>query len=258
VSFLNVETVPVVDLLTRFVNLVFHPDVSLATGSQVVALQERLVASDLPYVLVVEGAIPTAMPHACLMAERPIVEWVEALARRASACIAAGTCAALGGVTRMRGMETGCSTLPELLRARGIKTPVVALPNCPMKPEHFVYVVLHLARLGTLPSLDSRHRPLQFFARTIHERCVHYADFQEERFAAAIGDDGCLLHLGCQGPVTRNDCPVLGHNGNVNSCIRSGHPCVGCAGVHFPRQIIVRTARDERWIEPRELRDEDI
>ncbi len=215
-----------------------------------VDIHERLAGSTLPYVLVLEGAIPTAMPHACLMGERPIAEWVDALARKAVACIGAGTCAALGGIPKMKGMSTGCMTLVEFLRARSIATPVVALPNCPMKPEHFVYVLLHYAKLGRPPELDARRRPKRFFAHTVHEKCIYYADFQEERFAERIGDPGCLLHLGCQGPVTRNDCSVLGHNGNINTCIRSGHPCVGCASLQFPRQTLLRSTAESRWIPP--------
>ena len=248
VSFLNIESVPVVDILTRFVSLVFHPDISLATGSQVLDLHNQLLASRLPYVFVMEGGIPVGMPHACMMADRPIVQWAEELARGAVACVAAGTCAAAGGVPRMKGTDTGSRTLGELLRERGISTPVVNLPGCPMKPEHLVYTVLHVAHRKGLPPLDKRGRPVQFFAHTVHERCVHYSDFQEERFAQHIGEDGCLLRLGCQGPVTRNDCLILGHNGNVNTCIRAGHPCVGCASEHFPRQIMMHAYGENRWI----------
>ena len=34
-SFLNVEGVPLVDILTEYTNVIFHPDISLATGHQV-------------------------------------------------------------------------------------------------------------------------------------------------------------------------------------------------------------------------------
>jgi hydrogenase small subunit len=246
VSFLNIEQVPVVDLITRFANLIFHPDLSLATGHQALQIHERLLEPGPPFVLVVEGGIPARMPHACMMGDRPITDWVEQLAHHAAACIAAGTCAAAGGVPKMKGTLTGSQTLGEFLQAKGIPRPLVNLPNCPMKPEHLVYTLLHFAHQGALPELDARSRPKRFFARTVHEQCVHYAAFQEERFAEFIGDDGCLLKLGCQGPVTWNDCPVLGHNGNTNTCIRAGHPCVGCASTNFPRQIMLHSYRDTR------------
>jgi hydrogenase small subunit len=186
------------------------------------------------------------MPHACVMGDRPMTEWVAETAAQATACIAAGTCAALGGIPKMNGTITGSMTLSEFLAHKGIDKPVVNLPNCPMKPEHFVYTVLHFVQTGRLPDLDERQRPLRFFAHSNHERCILYADFQEKRFATRIGEPGCLLKLGCQGPVTKSDCLVTGHNGNTNTCIRAGHPCVGCASEHFPRQIMLHAFDDRR------------
>lgn len=247
-SFLDIDYVPVVDILTRFTNLVFHPDVSLATGDQVTELLARLAKSGLPYLLVLEGGIPVGMPHACLMAGRPFVEWLKPLAAGAAACIAAGTCAALGGIPKMNGTVTGSQTFGEYLANEGIKVPLASLPSCPMKPEHFVYTVLHYAKIGAFPERDDQDRPLRFFARTNHERCIYYADFQEKHFATRIGEEGCLLKLGCQGPVTKNDCLTSGHNGNINTCIRAGHPCIGCAGERFPRQIMLHTFDDQRSI----------
>jgi len=69
-----------------------------------------------------------------------------------------------------------------------------------MKPEHLVYTVLHVAHRKGLPELDKRGRPARFFSHTVHERCIHYADFQEGRFARRIGDDGCLLKLAVRAP----------------------------------------------------------
>lgn len=247
-SFLDIEYVSVPDILTRFTNMVFHPDISLATGDQVTELLNKLTNSKMPYVLVLEGGIPVGMPHACLMGGRPFAEWLEPLARGSIACIAAGTCAALGGIPKMHGTVTGSMTLDEFLAHHSIQVPVVNLPNCPMKPEHFVYTLLHYAKIGKFPTLDTQKRPRRFFAYTNHDRCIYYADFQEKHFARRIGDEGCLLKLGCQGPVTHNDCLINGHNGNTNTCIRAGHPCIGCASEHFPRQIMLHTFDDKRSI----------
>lgn len=248
-SFLNIEHVSVLDILTRFTNLVFHPDLSLATGDQVVGIIDKLAASNRPYIFILEGAIPVKMPHACLMAEKPMTHWVEKLAAKATACIAVGTCATMGGVTRMIGMEAvGSATLGEFMAQKKIVKPLVNLPNCPVKPDHLVYTLLHYAIRGSLDKLDRSHRPVKYFGETVHEKCNLYADFQEKRYAKFIGDTGCLLKLGCQGPVTRNDCMINGHNGNTNICIRAGHPCVGCASEHFPRQIMFHRYDDRRAI----------
>ncbi len=247
-SFLDIEQVSVVEILTQIVDLVFHPDVSLATGEQAAQILDHMATEEDGFILVLEGGIPVGMPHACMMAECPMTDWVERLARRAGVLVAAGTCAALGGIPRMNGTLTGSMTLLEFIHHKGIAKPLVALPNCPMKPEHLVYTLLHQIKLGRPPELDALGRPVRFFGHTIHERCIYYADFQERRYAERIGDEGCLLKLGCQGPVTRNDCMRFGHNNNTNTCIRAGHPCVGCAGERFPRQIMLHSYGDRRSI----------
>jgi hydrogenase small subunit len=48
--------------------------------------------------------------------------------------------------------------------------------------------------------------------------------------------------------VTKNDCMQIGHNNNTNTCIKAGHPCIGCASKHFPRQIMMHTYDDKRAI----------
>jgi hydrogenase small subunit len=248
-SFLNVEDVPLTDILTRFSNILFHPDISSATGDDVLNILNT-AATKLRnnYILVIEGSVPVGLPHACLMGDKPMIEWVDMLARNATAVVSAGTCAAFGGITDMDGMLNGAVSIEEFMKKENINKPIVNLPNCPMKPEHLVYTLLHYGRLGTLPKLDSSFRPEKFYARTIHERCIFYSDFQEKTFARYIGDRGCLFKLGCQGPVTKNDCLINGHNGNTNICIKAGHPCIGCSSEHFPRQIMFHSYNDTRNI----------
>lgn len=246
VSFLNSTSIPVLDIVTKFVDLVYHPDISSATGHQVEQLLDRVADDKTPTVFLFEGGIPEGLPEACVMAERPIGAWVERLVPHARAAIAVGTCATRGGIAGMPGTLTGSTSLEGYIERRGIETPVVSIPGCPVKPEHIVYVLLHLIQKGELPPLDERHRPLAQFGHTVHERCIYYASFQEKRFARFIGDDGCLFKLGCQGPITRNDCLVRGHNDNINTCIRAGHPCVGCASDRFPKRFMMHAYDDPR------------
>jgi hydrogenase small subunit len=248
-SFLDVADVPVVDILTRFTNVIYHPDVSLATGKQVVDILDKS-AKELKnnYLFVLEGGIPVDMPHACLMADRPMTQWIDQMMDGAIAGVGAGTCASFGGVTTMNGMVTGSMPLADYLSKKRVIKPVINLPNCPMKPEHIIYTILHYARFQTIPPLDKHARPKRFFARSIHERCYRYSDFQEKNFARKIGEEGCLYKLGCQGPVTKNDCLINGHNDNTNTCIKAGHPCIGCASEHFPRQIMFHSYNDDRAI----------
>lgn len=246
VSLLNTEEITVLDLLTRFSRLLYHPNLAQATGNQVGDLLTELTAGSEPYLLVLEGGIPAGLPHACLLAHRPLEEWVGRLAANADACIAAGTCAVFGGVAAMPGTLTGVVSLEQHLAAGKHRVPLVNLPACPMKPEHLVYSLLYYRRYRRLPELDGRRRPKRFFAHTVHQRCPRYASFQELDFARHIGEEGCLLELGCQGPVTNNDCPNRGYNGNTSYCLKAGHPCIGCAGETFPRPVLYHLHDDPR------------
>lgn len=248
-ALLNLVEMPMYALLTRYISLVFHTDLSAATGHQFTELMAPFIEEKHPFILVVEGSLPVDIPHACMIAEKPVTEWVAALAKNAAFCIGVGTCAAFGGITRMMGMQNNAVSLKTYLEQVHIQTPTVLLPNCPMMPEHFVYTALYLLKVGRLPDVDSFHRPLALFQKTVHEWCIHHESYQEDYFAKFIGDEGCLFHLGCQGPVTYNNCVPVGHNENVNTCIKAGHPCIGCAGYVFPRQILYHHFNEFRTLE---------
>lgn len=247
-SFLNVEQVTILDFLTYFTRLLYHPNISSATGDQVPQILNTLAVSNKPCILVMEGAIPAGMPHACMMADRPMSEWVSLLAAKASACIAVGTCAVSGGVAKMSGTQTGAVSLDDFLKQQRIMTPLINLPSCPMHPEHLVYTLLHYLKGKGLPELDDARRPRRFFSSSVHDRCPRYSAFQARDFAHRIGEEGCLMELGCQGAVTYNDCIAIGYVGNTNNCIRAGHPCIGCAGELFPRPRLYHTHDDSKQV----------
>lgn len=245
-SFLNIEQITILDFLTYFTRVLLQPNLSLASGEQVPEILRTAAASDEPYIFVMEGAIPVALPHACMLADRPLIEWVGELAENAAVTIAAGTCAASGGVPQMEGTLTGAESLGDFLKGKNIKTPLINLPACPLHPEHLVYTLLYYGRHGRLPELDGARRPQRFFSHLVHEGCPRYAAFQALDFARHLGEDGCLLELGCQGPVTYNACHTTGYNGNTNNCIRAGYPCIGCAGELFPRPVLYHSHNDPR------------
>lgn len=250
-SMTNLEDISFIDFILKFVNLIYHPNISLMACEDVPDLLNRATKElDNDYLLVIEGSIPTKLPHACLISDIPFVDWIENMGKHSSACIGVGTCASFGGVTNMKGTFTGASPLRSVLKEKNIKKPILNLPNCPIKPEHFVYSILYYIKYNEFPILDSQARPKIFFSKTVHQSCTHYHEFKEDIFATKIGEKGCLLELGCQGPVTKSDCMVTGHNGNTNNCIKAGHPCIGCASEHFPRQIMFRSYYDERVITP--------
>ena len=52
--------------------------------------------------------------------------------------------------------------------------------------------------------------------------------------AKKMGDKGCLIELGCKGPMSYSDCPLRKWNSGVNWCIGVGSPCIGCSSDQFP------------------------
>ena len=254
-SLVTIDDVPLNDMLISFTNILLHPTISSATGDDVAKIMNKAINKlSNDYIFVLEGSIPTSLPHSCMFAGKPILEWIRPLMQNASAVVAVGTCAAFGGVTTMETMMTGCKSAQKFMSENNINKPLVNLPNCPLKPEHLLHTILHYVKLNRLPKLDVQKRPLEFYRKTVHERCIYYSDFQEKIFARHIGDIGCLYKLGCQGPVTKNDCLINGSNGNTNTCIRAGHPCIGCAGEHFPRQIMMHSFNDKRPIKKFEFK----
>ena len=74
-------------------------------------------------------------------------EWIDRLAPKAWAVMAAGTCATYGGIHAMEGNPTGCMGLPDYLgwqwrSQAGI--PIVCVPGCPVQPDNFMETLLYL------------------------------------------------------------------------------------------------------------------
>jgi len=114
--------------------------------------------SERPFILVIEGSIPNehnkeagywASFGTDARTGQPITtcEWIDRLAPRAWAVIAAGTCATYGGIHAMEGNPTGCMGLPDYLgwqwRSKA-DIPIVCVPGCPVQPDNFMETLLYL------------------------------------------------------------------------------------------------------------------
>ncbi len=110
------------------------------------------------FLLVVEGSIPDETNKsegywAAFGTDRatgqpiPTCWWIDRLAPKAWAVVAAGTCAAYGGIHAMAGNPTGCMGLPDYLgwnwRSRS-GLPIVCVPGCPVQPDNFMETLLYL------------------------------------------------------------------------------------------------------------------
>ena len=112
-----------------------------------------------PFILVVEGSIPNELNKnegywasfgTNQTTGQPITtcEWIDRLAPKAWAVIAAGTCATYGGIHAMEGNPIGCMGLPDYLgwkwkSAAGI--PLVCVPGCrPTRQLHGTLLIYAL------------------------------------------------------------------------------------------------------------------
>lgn len=231
----------------KHVNLRFQATVMAGAGHLVIEeMRKTAQAKKGGYVLVVEGAIPTAgnaVEYGSIGEdggkEISMLERVEKLGKDALAVLALGTCAAFGGIAAGAPNPAGCISVSEVFRRQNIATPLLNIPGCPPHPDWFVGTVAQVLLLG-LPKaeeLDDHKRPKAFYGQLVHENCPRRAYFEEGKFARSFSEPGCLNELGCKGPVTYADCPLRLWNGGTNWCIGAGSPCIGCVEPGFPDQL---------------------
>lgn len=249
VSLLNTASPTIKNLLIDevipgvHVNLRFHATIMAGSGEPAIKVMEDTARyKKNGYVLVVEGAIPTAADGIYgAVGERngqpvPMAQRVVELAKEALAILAVGTCASFGGIPAAEPNPGGFQPVKKVLEASGIVTPQVNIPGCPPHPDWFVGTVasIILSGLPQATDLDENLRPLAFYGKLIHENCPRRAYFDEGKFAKKFGDEGCLYELGCKGPITYADCPLRRWNSGTNWVIGAGAPCNGCTQPEFP------------------------
>ena len=234
ISLLNSISLSTIDgLLVGALDLESHPTLMASAGNLAVSAAEKTYRRG-GYVLVVEGAIPTADggKYCQLWPGLTALEGVARYAKRAAFIIAVGTCAAFGGLVAGAPNPTGAKGLDASYYGKT----VIKLPGCPCHPDWIVGTVAHLLANGTAPSLDSLGRPTEFFQTRVHDRCP----LRGSEEANMLAQPGCLSELGCKGRTTRADCPNRRWNSGgkdqvgVNWCIGSGAPCFGCTEPSFP------------------------
>lgn len=248
VSVLNAASPRIQNLLLDEVvpghqlNLLFHATIMGGQGEPVIeVLKDTETNRKGGYILVVEGAIPTAEDGLYgSIGEREgkhltIEQSVAQLGANALLVIAIGTCAAYGGIPAGEPNPTQCKGVKDVFDEKGIKTLVVNLPGCPLHPDWFTGTVsvVMFSGLGAV-ELDNIGRPTLFYGQLIHENCPRRADFDKGKFAEKLGDQGCLYKVGCKGHYTNADCPIRQWNNGVSWCIKAGSPCLGCVEPEFP------------------------
>lgn len=231
ISLIDSEAPGPAELFTRYISLLFHHTFSAASGLVCSEIIDKTTKQG-GHILVVEGAIPEAMPDACLIGEKTANELVLASAKSASHVITLGACASFGGIPGAENNPTGSISVTEYLKKNNVTTPTVVIPGCPSHPDWFVGTLVYLIKFG-LPPMDELRRPLMFFEKTNHHSCPRFFDYERSNFAKKFSDPGCLFELGCLGVVTHADCTLRDRNGGINNCIKAGAPCVGCSSEFF-------------------------
>ncbi len=231
VSLLNNSYPNPVELMTRYISMLFNTAITASTGEVSLDLINASIDRG-GYYLVVEGAVPADMPEACMMGGEPVADQIIRAAKNAKAIIAVGTCAAFGGIPAAENNQTGAVGVMEFFKRKGVKANPINLPGCPAHPEWITGTLAHLLKFGK-PALDGKNRPLMFYARYVHDQCPRFADYERESFADMFSGEGCLFKLGCVGPNTFGDCTIRQWNSGINSCINAGAPCIGCTSDTF-------------------------
>ena len=60
----------------------------------------------------------------------------------------------------------------------------------PGHPRGLTGTLAHFLVFGTLPELDSLHRPKTFYGNTIHDRCLRRPFYEAGKFAGSFDDEG--------------------------------------------------------------------
>ena len=209
-----------------------------------------------PFVFVVEGSIPneqingdgywTSMGNDPKTGE-PITlnEWIDWLAPKAWAVVAAGTCATYGGIHAMVGNPTGCMGLVDYLgwdfrSSAGI--PIVNVPGCPVQPDNFMetltWLLYQAAGLSPMIPLDDKLRPTWLFGKTVHEGCDRAGYYEQGDFALDYNSPKCQVKIGCWGPVVNCNVPKRGWMNGIGGCPNVGGICIGCTMPGFPDKFM--------------------
>ncbi|MGH9565541.1 MAG: hydrogenase expression protein HypE [Candidatus Angelobacter sp.] len=208
-----------------------------------------------PFVLVVEGSIPnekikdqgywTGIGNDREGQPIPLNEWIDRLAPKAFAVIAAGTCAAYGGIHAMAGNPTGSMGLADYLGWKWRSwagVPIINVPGCPVQPDNMTETLLYLlyqaAQMAPVIPLDEQLRPTWLFGKTVHEGCDRAGYYEQGDFAHEYGSQKCLVKIGCWGPVVNCNVTKRGWMRGIGGCPNVGGICIACTMPGFPDKFM--------------------
>ena len=237
-AFAQVDTPDVPSVVLELLSLNYSETLSAAAGHSMEEARKQTIAAGGSLV-VYEGAVVEGWDgNALRIADEKGTDILLETAYSAEAVIAYGSCACDGGWQAARPNPSGALGVQKFLKKNGIDTPVINIPCCPGNPEWIVAVLVEYLLMGRIPELNNNNEPKLMFNETVHDNCPRRGHFENGEFVYNFGsieeEKGyCLYALGCKGPQTFTNCPVVKSNRHVSWCVEAGAPCVGC-GVISP------------------------
>jgi len=235
-ALLRISRPTIGELVLDTLSVDYHETIMAPAGKAAEkSLQDTVEKNKGKYIAVVEGSIPTKDGGVyCTVGGRTALDIARQVCGNAAATIAVGTCAAYGGWPAAVPNPTGAVGVKDAVP--GIK--LINLPGCPVNAANITATVVHYLTFGELPATDQLGRPLFAYGKRIHDNCERRAHFDAGQFVEEWGDEHhrqgwCLYKMGCKGPATYHNCPVVRYNDGVSWPIGAGHGCVGCSEPSF-------------------------
>ena len=235
ISLLNGSEPDLEYMMTNMVNLAYDQSLVASEGER--AMEMLFGMLDQEFILAVEGAVSTKnngkyqIVGSWRGSEITGLSAVRMLGEKATHVIAVGACASHGGVSAGSPNPSECVSVQSVLDRK-----VINLPGCPCHPDWFLSTLEYLLNYGD-PPLDEEGRPTFIYGITIHERCERRSYFDSGIFATELGEPTCMFRIGCKGPITLTDCPILRWNDRVSWPVQANTPCIGCAQFGFPGRM---------------------
>jgi hydrogenase small subunit len=235
-SFLRASRPSVGDLALDILSVNYHETIMAPSGKAAEkSLMDTVRNEKGKYLVVVEGSIPVKDGGIyCTIGGRTALDIAREVCGNAAATITVGACAFYGGWPSAKPNPTGAIGVQEAVP--GIT--VINLPGCPPNAVNITATVVHFLTFGALPATDQQARPLFAYGARIHDQCERRAHFDAGQFVEEWGDEGhrkgwCLYKMGCKGPATYHNCPVVRWNDGTSWPVGAGHGCVGCSERDF-------------------------
>ncbi len=222
-------------LVLDVISLDYHETIMAPSGKLAEkSLQDVVKNQKGKYIAIIEGAIPLKDGGVyCCVGGRTAADTIREVCKNAAATIAAGSCAVWGGIA---------SAYPNPTGSVGVKDAVsgityVNIPGCPLNCENLTATIVYYLTFGSWPQLDSHNRPLFAYGKRIHDNCERRAHFDAGQFVREWDDEGarngwCLYQMGCKGPESHLNCPIVKYNERTSWPVQGGHGCIACPDDH--------------------------